>query len=90
VADTNLKKEHGLALLTKLAQDDAFRAHYEQKPAEALLQLGVPADLICGLPARCLCPRKAAPKADMEHARKQLAGDLDTSTLALMIPTPKL
>ena len=90
MADTSLTKEHGLSLLSKLAQDDAFRAHFEAKPAEALLNMGVPAETICRLPARCLCPRKVAPKADMEHARKQLAGDIDTSVLAQVIPTPKL
>lgn len=89
MADTTLTKEHGLALLTKLAQDDAFRAHFEAKPAEALLNLGVPAETICRLPARCLCPRKVAPKTDMEHARKQLTGDIDTSVLLQTIPTPK-
>ena len=90
MADRNLTREHGLALLTKLASDDAFRAHFEQKPAEALMHLGVPPELICALPPRCLCPRKAAPKEDMEHSRQQLAGNIDTSMLALLIPTPKL
>ena len=90
MADTALTKEHGLALLTKLAHDDAFRGHFEQKPAEAMLQLGIPAETICRLPAKCLCPRKVASKVEMENGRKQLAEERETAFLVLSIPSPKL
>jgi putative modified peptide len=90
MADSTLTKEQGLALLTKLATDDAFRGHFEQKPAHALHDLGVPGDVIARLPARCLCPRKLAPKAEMDEARKKLSGDVDMSTVQFLIPTAKL
>ena len=90
MADTALSKEHGLALLTKLAHDDAFRAHFERKPAEALLKLGVPAELICCLPAKCLCPGTLAPKSEMESARHQLSADISNQFLVFFIPSPKL
>ena len=88
--DTALTKEQGLALLTKLAKDDAFRARFEAKPAHALFELGVPADLIVCLPAPCLCSRKLASKDEMEAAKKQLVAELDTSMLALVVPTAKI
>jgi putative modified peptide len=89
MADTALTKEHGLALLTKLAQDDHFRAHFEQKPAEALHKLGVPAETIVGLPALCLCPRKLGSKQAMEQARARLAGNADNSALNFVVPDAK-
>jgi len=88
MADTSLTKEQGLLLLGKLAQDDAFRNSFEHKPAEALFRLGIPAELICCLPAKCLCPSKLDSKEAMEHARKQLANDADTSALQFIIPQP--
>jgi putative modified peptide len=90
MADTALTKEQGLALLTKLAKDDTFRARFEAKPAHALFELGIPAELIVRLPAKCLCERKLASKEEMEEAKKRLVAELDTSMLALVVPTSKL
>ena len=90
MADSALTKEHGLALLHKLAHDDAFRSHYERKPAEALLDLGVPADLICRLPGKCICPGKIASKGAMQTAHERLASNADTSLLQFIIPDPRL
>jgi putative modified peptide len=90
MADTALTKEQGLALLTKLATDDAFRAHYEHKPAHALFDLGVPADVIARLPGRCLCQRKLGSKQAMQEARTRLAADTDTSLLIFVVPDAKL
>ena len=90
MADTALTKEQGLALLSKLATDDKFRARFEAKPAHALFELGIPADVIVQLPAKCLCERKIASKQEMETSKERLASDLDTSTLALIIPSVKI
>lgn len=90
MTDTALTKEQGLALLAKLAKDDAFRARFEEKPAHALFELGIPADVIVQLPAKCLCERKIASKEAMEEARKQLAGNFDTSVLQFIVPSSKL
>jgi putative modified peptide len=88
MTDTALTKQQGLLLLSKLAQDDAFRNSFEQKPAEAMFRLGIPAELICCLPAKCLCSLKLDSKEAMERARKQLADDNDTSALQFIIPQP--
>src|SRR4051812_7861083 len=82
VADSKLTKEQALSLLNKLAHDDAFRAHFEAKPAEAMFRHGIPAELICCLAAACHCPRKLASKAELEHAHQRLAADRDLSMLA--------
>lgn len=88
MTDTSLTKEQGLLLLDKLAQDDAFRTSFQQKPAEALFRLGIAAELICCLPAQCLCPTKLGSKQAMADAGKKLAADLDTSMLQFIIPQP--
>ena len=90
MTDTALTKEQGLALLAKLAKDDAFRSRFEGKPAQALFELGIPAELIVCLPAPCLCSRKLASKDEMEAAKKRLVAELDTSMLALVVPTAKI
>lgn len=87
--DSALTKEQGLALLTKLASDDAFRSRFEEKPAHALSEL-IPHQTIVELPARCLCPRKLGAKAEMEEARKRLAADLDSGLREFVIPQAKL
>ena len=88
--DASLTKDQGLALLTKLATDAGFRARFESKPAHTLSEIGIPAQQIVELPAACLCPRKLASMDEMEASRKRLAADLDTSMLALIVPTAKI
>lgn len=90
MTDTALTKDQGLALLTKLATDDGYRARFESKPAQALAEIGVPPALIVGLPSPCLIPRTLASKQEMAAARQRLAGDIDTSALALTVPSIKV
>ena len=77
----------GLALLTRLIEDDAFRARFESAPAASFAEIGVCPETIAGLKAACLAPRKLAPSAVLESARQRLADDLDMSTLVLSIPS---
>src|SRR6185312_13659689 len=62
MADSKLSREHSLALLHKLANDDGFRSRYEQKPAAALAELGVPHETIANLKGSCLAPASLANK----------------------------
>lgn len=48
--DVLLPKEYAIVLLRRLADDDAFRATYQQSPAVALREIGVPENLIAKLP----------------------------------------
>ena len=60
MADSKLSREHSLALLHRLATDDGFRSRYEQKPAAALAELGVPHETIVNLKGSCLAPATLA------------------------------
>lgn len=46
----SLDNKYALPLLRRLADDDAFRTLYEQNPAQALRDIGVPDEIIGKLP----------------------------------------
>ena len=73
MADSKLSREHSLALLHKLANDDGFRGRYEQKPAAALAELGVSLETIVNLKGSCLAPATLADKAHFSNAHEKLS-----------------
>jgi putative modified peptide len=90
MADSKLSREHSLALLHKLANDDGFRSRYEQKPAAALAELGVPHETIVNLKGSCLVPATLADKSQFVEAHKDLANAAADSCVGMVIPTIKL
>jgi len=90
MADSKLSREHSLALLHKLANDDGFRSRYEQKPAAALAELGVPHETIVNLKATCLAPTTLADKAHFSTAHQHLTSAATTYCLDFVVPNVKL
>lgn len=90
MADSTLTNEHSLALLHRLATDDAFRSRYEQKPAAALAEIGVPLETIVNLKASCLAPVSLAGKAYFRAAHAQLATAVADQCLTMAWPTVKM
>ena len=90
MADSKLSREHSLALLHKLANDDGFRSRYEQKPAAALAELGVPHETIVNLTATCQITGKLADKTRFAEARQQLLDAGADASVQFTIPNPKL
>jgi len=90
MADSKLSREHSLALLHKLANDDGFRSRYEQKPAAALAELGVPHETIVNLNGSCLAPTKLADKPHFQTAHEHLSAAAADESLTMIIPTVKL
>ena len=86
--DEKLSREHSLALLRKLATDDDFRSRYEQKPAAALAELGVPLQTIVNLKAACLASAALAEKGRFIQAYAELANG--TADECLMMTPPQL
>ena len=84
-----LTKAQGLALLTRLIEDDAFRTRFEQAPATAFAEIGVSPETIANMKEACLTARRLAPAEVLRASRERLAADLDTSLLVLLIPTAK-
>jgi putative modified peptide len=85
-----LSKVQGMALLSRLVNDEQFRARFEQAPAAAFAEIGIPAEQISTLKDICLAPRSLASRQVLEASRQRLAAEVDTSVLALMIPTLKI
>ena len=90
MADSKLSREHSLALLHKLATDDAFRSRYEQKPAAALAELGVPHETIVNLKASCLAPISLAEKSHFASAHQELSNATADNCLMMSQPNVKL
>lgn len=67
-----------LKLLQELATNDAFRDRYSEKPAAALVELGVPYSTVVNLDAACLAPCKLASKQEFADAH----ADYQNSELA--------
>jgi putative modified peptide len=87
MADSTLSREHSLALLHKLSTDDGFRSRFEQKPAAALAEMGVPHETIVNLKASCLSSTTLAEKDHLAQAHKQLADAAADICVGMNIPT---
>jgi len=85
-----LSREHSLALLHKLATDDGFRSRYEQKPAAALAELGVPHETIVNLKASCLAAQTLANKEHFQASHRQWAAAAADQCLTMNWPTLKM
>jgi putative modified peptide len=90
MADSSLSREHSLALLHKLSTDDDYRSRFEQKPAAALAELGVPHETIINLKATCLAPTTLADKGHFVQAHQELANATATTCLTMTPPTSNL
>lgn len=90
MADSKLSHEHSLALLHKLATDDGYRARYEQNPAAALTEIGVPQETIAGLKASCTKPTVLADKAHFAGAHQTLQNAAADSCVGMITPNAKL
>lgn len=90
MTDTKLSREHSLVLLHKLATDDGFRSRYEQKPAAALAELGVPHATIVNLKAPCLAPTSLADKSHFQASHAQLTNASVDQCVGMVVPTVKM
>ena len=88
--NAKLSREHSLALLHKLATDDDFRGRYEQKPAAALAEMGVPLETIVNLKASCLAAISLANKGRFAEAHKELTDAAVDSCVGMIPPMLKL
>ena len=56
-----MNNEQALQVLTELLTNPGFRQRYEEKPAAALLEIGIPAATIANLAAACLVAHRIDP-----------------------------
>ncbi|MET0232147.1 MAG: NHLP-related RiPP peptide [Rhodanobacteraceae bacterium] len=90
MTDAVLTKKQGLALLQELRTNPGFRRRFAEKPAAALLEVGVPHETIVNLNAKCLSSRSADDFGDMDKAHAALQSDADTESLSMAVPHAKI
>jgi putative modified peptide len=90
VANSGLTEAQALALLNKLAQDDAFRGLFENDPKTALTEIGVSAEALSGLSEKCLESRKLESKAEFQTALDALDQSVILDCMAMHTPNLRL
>jgi len=86
--DAELTEKQAAELVRRLASDDAFRSLFENKPAKALADMGVPAETIVELNGMCLCPAPLASKDQFKDALERMDAEV-LATAGKMTP-PKM
>jgi len=93
MSDAVLTKKQGLALLQELSTNPGFRKRFMDKPAAALLEIGVPNETIVNLNPMCIAPRSAEELASadvMKQSSIELERDQAQIYLSMWIPNPKV
>lgn len=87
MSDAVLTIEESRRLIHELATNDAFRTRFEEKPAAALAELGIPFHVVVNLKATCLTPRQLAPKEIFEDANKKMDDDIAQRCAGFFVPS---
>jgi len=90
MSHATLTSEQCAQLIRELATSDEFRARYEEKPAAALVELGVPYHTVVNLNPACLAPSKLADKKTFEDALARLDGESMSAYLSMTVPKARL
>jgi len=90
MSDAVLTNEQTLRLLLELATNPGFRERYAEKPAAALLEIGVPAVTIANLPAACLAKCALKDADEFKKAHQQLLDKRFASVQSMAIPSLKM
>lgn len=86
MSDATLTMAQCATLIKELSSNDEFRRRYEEKPAAALVELGVPFHTVVNLNAACLVPRQLADKATFQQAHAELDGEATRKYLTMTVP----
>ena len=76
MSDATLTVEQCRKLIHELATNDEFRRRYEDKPAAALVELGIPFHVVVNLKASCLTSRRLGSKEVFLAANQRLDEDM--------------
>ena len=90
MSHSTLSREHAIALLQRLADDDDFRSRFEHKPAKALAELGVPLETIVDLAPTCLQPPQLASKEALAKAAREMNDAVVEAAMSMRVPHVQL
>lgn len=86
-SNSRLTQDQVLALLQLLATDDDFRQAYENNPANALIEMGVPAATVMNLKVSCLSPKKIGSKELFVRAAKSVNIEITQQFSGFFVPS---
>jgi hypothetical protein len=89
MSDAVLTIEQSMKVLAELKANAGFRQRYQEKPAAALLEIGIPAATIANLPAACLLAHKVDPAA-IDASLKALADKTFVTSASMAIPNIRM
>ena len=89
MSDAVLTIEQSMQVLAELKANPGFRQRYEEKPAAALLEIGIPPATIANLPAACLLAHKIDP-ASIDEAIKGLQAKTFVASASMAIPNIRM
>lgn len=91
--DAVLTKKQGLILLQELISNAGFRRRFAEKPAAALLEIGVPAETVVNLSPKCLAARPESELASadtLKATHDELQKDGAQAALSMLIPNARV
>lgn len=86
MSDATLTTQQTIKLLLELSSNDAFRSRFEEKPAAALVELGIPHETVVNLNAACLGAAVLADRKTFAEAHRQLVGSAVIEKSKMIIP----
>lgn len=89
MSDAVLTNEQGVKVLNELKTNPGFLQRYQEKPAAALLEIGIPATTIANLPAACLAPH-SVDVSKVAVALKELESKAFTASASMAIPNIRM
>jgi hypothetical protein len=91
MSDSVLTHEQAAKLLRELQSNSGFAERYRDKPAAAMLEIGIPATTIANLPAACLARCTIQPTADkVKETLEMLEKSATVTAQSMAIPSVKL
>ncbi|GAA0712274.1 NHLP-related RiPP peptide [Dokdonella soli] len=90
MSDAVLTNDLALKLLHELSSNDGFRQRYEEKPAAALIELGIPHEVVVNLNAACLASMKLAKKDVFKGALEDFSKKGSEACLQMITPNLRL
>ncbi|MBA8882634.1 NHLP-related RiPP peptide [Dokdonella fugitiva] len=89
MSDASLTNDQAQKLLRELSSNSGFRQRFQEKPAAALVELGIPHETVVNLNAACLAPMRLASPEVFQAALKSFAAEGGAQATLTMI-TPHL
>lgn len=90
MSDSVLTNDQARKLLSELASNDGFRQRYQDKPAAALVELGIPEITVVNLNATCLAPVQLAAKEVFKQALDDFSRSGVESCVQMITPQLRL